>query len=88
MFFSYILDEDAQVQQQEQQFTPHIASGISGMELLILINAAVLAAMTFWCSMDICCPFKKNVDLGAPEDNPVESPVKLYMHQPLTCNLL
>jgi len=48
----------------------------------------VLAAMTFWCSMDICCPFKKNVELGAPEDNPVESPVKLYMHQPLTCNLL
>jgi hypothetical protein len=63
MLFSYILDDDAQVQQQEQQFTPHIASGISGMELLILINAAVLAAMTFWCSMDICCPFKKNVEL-------------------------
>jgi hypothetical protein len=28
MLFSYILDDDAQVQQQEQQFTPHIASGL------------------------------------------------------------
>jgi hypothetical protein len=28
MFFSYILDDDAQVQQQEQQFTAHIASGL------------------------------------------------------------
>jgi hypothetical protein len=23
-------------------------------------------------------PIQKNVELGAPEDNPVESPVKLY----------